>query len=209
MLIPRCKSVYQTLVEHLAGTEELIYALADYPDTVRALWQVMVEKDLEAVRMAVEGEYEFFITWEDSSTQNYSPAQYDEYIGSEIGEWCRILQDAGKRYVQHACGHVSALAERMKRHGVFAIESISPPPTGNLAIRDARHLLGRDMGIIGGIEPTTFYNLSETDLGAYVESVIDDAQGGPFVLANSDSCPPGVTVEKFKRVADIARNYRL
>jgi hypothetical protein len=46
---------------------------------------------------------------------------------------------------------------------------------------------------------------SEAELGPYVETVIADATGGPFVLANSDSCPPGVTVEKFRRVADVAK----
>lgn len=208
MLVPRGKSAYQNLVEHLAGTEELIYALVDFPDTVRSLWQIMVEKNLEAVTLALQSEYEYFITWEDSSTQNYSPTLYDAYIGSEIGKWCRLINANGKRYVQHACGHVAALVERMKDHGVFAIESISSPPTGNLTIKEARGMVGSTMGIIGGIEPTRLLNLTEAELGPYVESVIEDAQGGPFVLANSDSCPPGVTVEKFKLIADIARTYR-
>ena len=209
MLIPRCKSAYQDMVETLVGTEELIYALVDFPDTVRSLWRLMVEKDLAAARMACDSPHDYFLTWEDSSTQNYSPAQYDEFIGSEIGQWCDILASAGKRYIQHACGHVAALTERMRDHGVFAIESISPPPTGNLTIRDARSLVGETMGIIGGIEPTQFLNLSERELRPYVESVIEDGRGGPFVLANSDSCPPGVTVEKFKLVAEVAKTQKL
>ena len=209
MLIPRCKSAYQDLVETLVGTEELIYALMDFPETVRDLWRLMVANDLEAARLACDSPYDHFITWEDSSTQNYSPTQYDEFIGSEIGQWCAVLADVGKWYVQHACGHVAALTERMRDHGVFAIESISPPPTGNLTIRDARALVGDTMGIIGGIEPTQFLNLSERELGPYVECVIEDGQGGPFVLANSDSCPPGVTVEKFKQVAEVAKAYKL
>ena len=208
MLIPRGKSAFQSLVEHYAGTEELVFALADFPGTVEALWRTMVEKDLEAVRLASQSPYTHFITWEDSSTQNYSPTQYDAYIGSEIGEWCRILSARGKHYVQHACGHVAALVSRMRAHGAFAVESISPPPTGNMTIRDARSAIGSGMGIIGGIEPTTFLNLPEVQLDPYVRSVIQDAAGGPFVLANSDSCPPGVTVSKFERVAEIAGSVR-
>ena len=208
MLVPRGKSAYQTLVEHLVGTEELVYALADFPDTVQALWQVMVAKDMEAVRLAMQSPYEFFITWEDSSTQNYSPDQYDQYIGAEIGAWCRELSAHGKHYIQHACGHVSALVGRMQAHGVHAVESISPPPTGNIAIRAARQIVGNRMGIIGGIEPTNFLQLSEKQFGPYVESVIAEGAGGPFVLANSDSCPPGVTVSKFRLAADIARATR-
>lgn len=205
MLIPRGKSAFQSLVEHLAGTEELAYALADFPSTVMDLWRVMVAKDLEAARLAMRSPYTHFLTWEDSSTQNYSPTQYDAYIGSEIGEWCQVLSACGKRYVQHACGHVASLVGRMKAHGVLAVESISPPPTGNMTIRDARTAIGPSMGIIGGIEPTQFLRLSEEDLARYVETVFEEAAGGPFVLANSDSCPPGVTIAKFELVANMAR----
>ena len=208
MLVPRGKSAFQSMVEHLVGTEELAYALADFPGTVEALWRTMVAKDIEAVKIAVQAPYSHFITWEDSSTQNYSPSQYDAYIGSEIGEWCRILSEHGKHYTQHACGHVAALVGRMKAHGVHSVESISPPPTGNITIRDARRAIGSTMGIIGGIEPTQFLRLSEEELKPYVKAVIEEGAGGPFVLANSDSCPPGVTLEKFELVADIARNTK-
>jgi hypothetical protein len=208
MLIPRCKSAYQSLVEHHAGTEELVYAQADFPDAVNTLWQTMVARDIEAARMAAEADYDYFITWEDSSTQNYSPQIYDRYIGTEISQWCDILKTHGKQYVQHACGHVRALIKPMKVSGVMAVESLSPCPTGNLTLAEARAIAGPALGIIGGIEPTQFLRLPMSELGAYVEQVIADGQGGPFVLANSDSCPPGVTVEKFKRVADIARGVK-
>ena len=208
-LIPRCKSAYQDMVEFFVGTEELVYAQMDFPDTVRSLWEQMVVNDLKAVELSLQSDYDHFLTFEDSSTQNYSPTQYDAFIGSEIGQWCEMLAAAGKHYVQHACGHVAALTERMRDHGVFAIESISPPPTGDLTIKDARAMVGDTMGIIGGIEPTQFLNLNGDALRRYTATVIEDAQGGPFVLANSDSCPPGVTVDKFKLVADVARSSKV
>jgi hypothetical protein len=208
MLIPRMKSAYQSLVEYHVGTEELVYAQADFPDAVDTLWQTMVAKDLEAVRLAADADYDYFITWEDSSTQNYSPALYDRYIAAEITQWCALVRAQGKQYIQHACGHVRALLHPMLDAGVMAVESLSPYPTGNLSLAEARALAGPGFGIIGGIEPTQFLRLSLRDLGPYVEEVIADGQGGPFVLANSDSCPPGVTVEKFELVADIARGVR-
>lgn len=209
MLIPRGKSSFQSLIEHYAGAEELQYALADFPETVQALWEVMVAKDLEAARLSLQAPYRYYLTWEDSGTQNYSPRQYDRYIGSEIGQWCDLLGSHGKRYIQHACGHVRDLVLRMKHHGAHAIESISPPPTGNITIGEARAQVGVDFGIIGGIEPTAFLNLSLEELAPYAGRVIQEGLGGPFVLANSDSCPPGVTVEKHALVAEIARNWHL
>jgi len=205
MLCPRGKSAFQMLIEHFAGTLEMNYALMDYPDTVEALWTKMVENDMTAARLAVEAPVEFFLTWEDSGTQNYSPDQYDRYIGSEIRQWCELLESAGKHYIQHACGHLNDLLIPMKESGVFAVESLCTPPTGNIELRDAREKVGSDFGIIGGIEPTLFLNKTEEELPAYVEEVIAEGFGGPFVLANSDSCPPGVTEEKFKLVADTAK----
>jgi len=205
MLIPRGKTAFQSMIEHNVGTEELAYALEDHRDIVEQLWQAMVQGDLAAARLAAESStYTHYLTWEDSSTQNYSPRQYERYIASEIQQWCALLEAQGMHYIQHACGHLRALLSPMKASGVYAVESISPPPTGNIAIREARAIVGSDFGIIGGIEPTQFLNLSLAQLAPYVEQVIADGQGGPFVLANSDSCPPGVTIQKFKLVADLA-----
>lgn len=207
MLIPRRKSAFQSMIEHSIGTVELVYALADYPETVEALWQAMMANDLKAARMSVEAPYQYYITWEDSSTQNYSPKLYTKFIATEIREFCQILGESGKDYIQHACGHIRDLLPHMRNSGIKAVESLSPLPTGNLTLGEARRIVGADFCIIGGIEPIEFLTLSLEDLEAYVEQAIEDASGGPFVLANSDSCPPGVTVDKFRLVSRVVRQY--
>ena len=212
MLLPRAKSAFQDMVEHLAGTEELAYALADFADTVEALWEAMVANDLRAAAIALEAPYVYYLTWEDSGTQNYSPRAYRRYIASEVAQWATLLAGAGKRYIQHACGHLEAILEPMKASGAFGVESLSPPPTGNIALAEARSLVGDDWPIVGGIEPTQFLNLSLDELTPYVEQVLADGTGptgsARYVLANSDSCPPGVTVAKFAAVAEVARRWR-
>ncbi len=203
------KSAFQALIEHYAGTVELVYALMDFSETVETLWQAMVANNIAAVRLAAEADaYDYFLTYEDSGTQNYSPDMYETYIASEIGQWCDILAASGKKYIQHACGHVKELIVPMKNSGVFALESLSPPPTGNISLKDARAAAGSSFGFIGGIEPTELLNRSIEELTPYVEQVIEDGRGGPFVLANADSCPPGVSPEKFRHIAAIAECNR-
>lgn len=210
ILVPRTKTAFQSLVEQEAGTQELAYALADFPETVEALWRQMMENDLRAAQVAAEAEtpYRYFITWEDSGTQNYSPALYTRFIAPEIAGFVqRLAQAGGKRYMQHACGHVRLLLEHMRRTGIFAVESISPPPTGNVDLATARSLLGSDVAIIGGLEPTTLLSTPLDELERYVERVIETLAGGPFVLANSDSCPPGVSIEKLALAATVAARH--
>ncbi len=205
MLAYRGKTAFQAMVEHTCGTEEMVMLLADAPRETEALIEAMAANNLRCAELAAQAPYEFWLTFEDSSTQNYSPKLYERYIEQEIARYCELLGGMGKRYVQHACGHLRRLLPAMKRSGVLAVESLSPPPTGNITLREARAILGTEVGIIGGIEPTAFLNLPDDEFPPYVEQVIEDGSGGPFVLANSDSCPPGVTPERFAVVARIAR----
>lgn len=205
MLVPRGKTAFQSLIEHYVGTEEMAYAVFDYPETVETLIKVMTENNLKAARLAAESGYDYFITWEDSSTTNYSPSQYMSHIEPEIRSYCEILGQSGKSYIQHACGHVKDLLKPMLESGIKAIESVSPMPTGNVTLAEVREALGPNVGIIGGIEPTQLLNLPLEKIEAYVREVIEAGSGGPFVLANSDSCPPGVEVEKFKLISRIVR----
>jgi uroporphyrinogen-III decarboxylase len=91
----------------------------------------------------------------------------------------------------------------MATENVDAIESLSPPPTGNVEIWEAQAALGTRIGLIGGIEPVHFLELDLAGLRAYVEELLERMQPAHYVLANSDSCPPGVTVEKFRLVTQI------
>ena len=104
------KTAFQSLVEHWVGTERLIYDLFDHPEDIRMVLEPMRERNREAVRLSAGlDEYDWFLTFEDSSTQNYSPDMYAAYIAPELNDWAGILADGGKEYVQHACGHLKDL----------------------------------------------------------------------------------------------------
>lgn len=199
------KTSFQSLVEHWVGTEELVYALEDYPETVEECIHAMRRNALDSARISVQSPAEAFIFWEDSSTTNISPSYFEKYAMPEIIEWSKILHREGKLLIHHACGHIRALIPYMAKAGIDIIESISPPPTGNIEIWEAGEMLPDNIGLIGGIEPTVFLNSSLQELEIYVEELLTRMKGKRFVLANSDSCPPGVSLEKFKLVSEIVR----
>ncbi len=207
LISPFGKTPFQALVEHYVGTEQLVYDLMDYPEEVEALLAVMSARAEEAVRISAASPAEAFITWEDSSTTNVSPALFRRYIYPDIKQWAGIVHDAGKLFLHHACGHVKALLPMMAEEGVDVIESLSPPPTGNVEIWEAQAVLGAETGLVGGIEPVMFLTLDMDQLRAYTEDLLRRMDHRHYVLANSDSCPPGVTVEKFRMITDIVRAH--
>lgn len=207
LISPFLKTPFQALVEHFVGTQQLIYDLMDYPEEVEALLAIMSERAMEAVQIAVKSPAEAFITWEDSSTTNVSPKLFARYIAPEMNRWGQTVHAAGKLLIHHACGHLRALLPIMGEEEIDMVESLSPPPTGNVEVWEAQQVLGANVGIIGGIEPTHFLNLSLGEFRVYVENLLDRADLRHYVLANSDSCPPGVSVEKFRLVTEIVQSY--
>jgi uroporphyrinogen-III decarboxylase len=208
LIVPEMKSAFQAMIEFWVGTEELVYALADYPETVESTLALMQDLSQKTVGISIESGAEVFISWEDTSTTNISPSLYTRYIRPEIDGWCDTIHSAGKIYLQHACGHLRALLPAIAESNIDGIESISPPPTGNIELWEAAEFLEPDKVLVGGIEPTKFLQLELEELDAYVRVLLDKMGDSRFVLANSDSCPPGVTQEKFRRVTEIVRMWK-
>ena len=199
------KTSFQALVEHWCGTEALTYALYDFEAAVRECLAVMDERDLETVEIAAKTSAEALLFYEDSSTTNISPAFFERYTAPAVNRWGSCLHRHGKMLIHHACGSLRDLLPLMDSTEIDVIESISPPPTGNIDIAGAYEILSDRIGLIGGIEPTFFLNCSLPELETRVAELLSAAKGRRFVLANSDSCPPGVAYEKFTLVSRLVR----
>lgn len=201
----RSKTSFQALVEHWCGTESLTYCLYDFEDTVRECLAVMDDKDMKTVEIAARTSAEAFLFYEDSSTTNISPAFFEKYTVPVINRWGSYLHNHGKLLIHHACGSIRDLLPLMDCTEIDVIESISPPPTGNVDIGEAYDVLSDRIGLIGGIEPTFFLNCTMPDLENRVRELLSVSRNRRFVLANSDSCPPGVAYKKFTLVSELVR----
>ena len=202
------KTAFQSLVEYWCGTENLVYALADFPETVEECLAVMREKDMETVNMSVKSSADAFMFFEDSSTTNISPSLFSQYTAPEIKEWSDALHSNGRLLIHHACGHLKDIIPQMCEAGIDMIESMSPPPTGNIDITDAAKLMPDRVGIIGGIEPVFFRSCTIEQLEARVLELLEGMRGRRYILANSDSCPPDVEYEKFLLVSETVKKFK-
>lgn len=147
LLVPQMKSSFQALLEFWVGTEELIYAVCDYPEIVEETLEAMKEVNRKSVEVSVGANAPAYLSWEDSSTTNVSPSWYGKYIAPELNDWCDIIHENDSLYIQHACGHLKNLMPIIKETRIDAIESISPPPTGDIEIWDAMNALDRKNSI--------------------------------------------------------------
>ncbi len=209
LICPYMKSSFQSLIEHWVGTEELTYMLADDPEPVLSCLAVMQQRTVDSVRVSVNSDAEGFIFWEDSSTTNITPGWFQKHIAPEISQWASLVHAQGKLLIHHACGHLKDILGMMGDTDIDAIESISPPPTGNVELWEARRVLPEHVCLVGGIEPTVFLHSTEEALTAHVHLLMEKMGKTGWILANSDSCPPGVSMEKFHLVTRLVREHGL
>ncbi len=202
------KTAFQSLVEQWCGTEALVYALCDFPEAVEECLAVMQERDMETVRYSIQSSIDIFNFFEDSSTTNISPALFAKYTAPEINAWGKMIHAEGKLLLHHACGHLKDLLPLIAETDIDILESISPPPTGNVELADCAKVLPEHIAMIGGIEPTFFKDCTMDGLEQCVSGLLDCMKGRRYVLANSDSCPPGVAYEKFLLVSELVRKHR-
>lgn len=208
LICPEMKTSFQSLLEKWVGTENLVYALIDFPEIVQETLDAMRRVSREAVEIAVQSSSPFFLSWEDTSTTNISPAYYEKYILPEINEWCGILHAHGKGYIQHACGHLHDLLPAMASSAIDGLGSLSPAPTGNVMLEDVADRFPKHISIIGGIEPVDLLESPIEVILNHAGHAMDVMQNRGYILSNSDSCPPGVTVEKLEALAKLVRNSR-
>lgn len=201
LVSPFTKTAFQSMIEYWVGTEELSYFEADYPEAVADTLAVMHRSSAEAARLSAASPAAAFISWEDTSTTNISPSWYERYILPEINQWCDTLHASDKLYVQHACGHLRYLVPYIAASNIDAIESVSEPPTGNISIKEFSEQLPERIAIIGGLEPTFFINSTTEELEARVDMLCNHFKGKRFILANADSCPPMVDIDKFSLIS--------
>ena len=202
------KSSFQGLLENWIGTENLIYFCMDYPDEINELLRVMRGLNLKTVEYTASSDAPACLSWEDSSTTNVSPAIYSEYILPEISQWCNLLGQVKKPYVQHACGHIKDLLPLFAQQGNACVESVGTPPTNNITIAEANSVLPKTVSIIGGIEPTQLLNDPINKLLEYVDELLYITKDRGFILSNSDSCPPGVEYEKFTALSQFVKSHK-
>lgn len=206
MLGAENKTCFQSMVERWMGTESLVYLLMDYPDEVEECLAVMQRVSMEAVKNAAGASVPGFIPFEDTSSTNINPDMFRRYILPELNAWADVIRENRQVLVHHACGHLRALLPFMAESRVDFVESISPPPTGNISVAEARAMLPRRIGVIGGIEPTFLRSCSREELSACVAELLEVTAGTGFIIGNSDSCPPDVPVDTLRAIGELVRH---
>jgi len=202
------RSPYQALSIEWMGTENLVYALADFPEKVERL--------MEAMDSSYDRLYEEIISYGKVKIINFgenidgnivSPLYFEKYCIPFYEKRSSQLRKAGIYTHIHIDGSFKVLLKYLKDLPFDGLEALTPIPQGDVTLEEMWKSAG-DKILLDGIPAIFFlpdYPLDE--FKAFVEKLVDLFHPR-LVLGASDEVPPPADIERVRMVARYCRDFR-
>ena len=199
------ESGLMTFVEWYAGVEEAHYLLADYPDEVEELFDVMHQNFLKRFEVSIEhSPADTLHLLENTSTTLISPGQYEEYCYPQIVQYGNMAHQGGQKLMLHMCGHLKAILPLLGNLPADAFEAFTTPTIGNATLAEGRAACP-DKCLVGGTNALVWLESAE-DIIKYIEEGLESLphHRGIFMSSGGEmprDCAPE-TIQKVKAWLD-------
>ncbi len=196
----------QEMLQHLAGVENTVYLLADYPDEMEEVFAVMHERNKRTYQLLANYPGHVVFDYEDTSTTVMSRSMYVNYTMPCVDDYADIMHRSGKLFIAHMCGKLSGFVHEIGKGRMDGIDSVCPPTTGDLCSWDARQAWGEKRVVIGGIEPPALARMNVAECLEYVAEIIERLPfAAGFILSSGDAVPYGTPMENLMAIAAYIR----
>jgi hypothetical protein len=140
----------------LYGLDRWAYAQRDHPDHFARLLEAVERREERRLKLVAQSPAEFVaFGWLGGL---WSASAFEQYELPFYQKWVPYLQAHGKVCALHAdATNLKAYASLIARTGVDVVEAFTPPPVGDLSLKEARRAWGERVIIWVNIPETVFY----------------------------------------------------
>ena len=172
MFMPRMN--VQSLYIERMGTQNGIYAIYDWPDTVEAYFRALEASHDRLIEVINRSPVDIINFGENIHAGTLSPELFLKYHLPACQRRAEKLHAAGKFVHAHWDGDVKPLLPYVQETGLDGIEAITPEPQGDVTLEEVRAALGDERVLLDGI-PAIYFDetFSEETLVACTRRIID------------------------------------
>jgi hypothetical protein len=168
------------------GMESWAYAQVDHPDRFSRLLEALGRRQERLYEVLVDAPGEFMSFG--SLNGFYGPRQYEHYVVPFYEKYVPLLQAKGKIVAMHAhASNLTGFKDLIARLGVDVVEAFTPPPIGDLSLREARKAWGEDTVIWVNFPETIFWSGREATEQYAIDLLREDAPGGALVFGFTET----------------------
>jgi hypothetical protein len=182
------RTPFQKIQIDYAGLERFSYDIADRLPELLDLIDIMNDLKLEEFRAALRTPARQIKLWENLSIETMGPRTYRRYLVPIYEQIFAILAGTGRKLQVHYDGKLAVIADQIRRLPFDGLDSVTPPPEGDLTTAQARALWP---DVFLWLHPTlTWYSLPIPQLVANVRQMAAAAGPTRYCLMISEEIPP-------------------
>ncbi len=206
MWMPR--TTLLSLLYNTMGTEEGIFALYDYPETVEKYFTALNENHDRLIDVVLSSPVEIVNFGDNIHSSVVTPQLFRQYVMPAYLHRNQRLHSAGKFTTSHWDGNVRQLLPFARSCGLDGIEAVTPLPQGDVTLSEVKEAFGDSLFLMDGLAALLFdpslYPLE--DLTAQTRECID-LFAGQLILGVSDEIPSRGDLERVEAVTRIVDDY--
>ncbi len=186
-------SPFTQLLELIEHSNAMI-ALMDDPGKCEACLEALAEGAIALGRGEAEhGVDAILISSAFAGAGFISPGHYRRFVlpyERKVIEGIRSFRDIP--VYTHTCGRIGDRLELIRETGTDGIDTLDPPPLGNVELGDAKKRIGRKLFIKGNIDPVNVVlKGTRSEVEAAARQCLETAAvGGGYILSTACSVPP-------------------
>ncbi|MEM2761250.1 MAG: uroporphyrinogen decarboxylase family protein [Candidatus Bathyarchaeia archaeon] len=184
------RSPIQELQIELMGYEMFAVALYRYPKEFERLLRALEKRADERYKIIAESPAEVVNGMDNINSVIVSPKLYEKYVMPFYSKQHRLLRKHDKILEDHMDGKLKALKDLVAKTDLDAVEAFTPPPMGDLPLKEAREAW--DGKIVSLNIPESIFLESPSRVKEYVLSLLREAAPGDrFMLSITEDIPAG------------------
>ena len=132
------RSPIQTILVDYVGLENFAVHLFDLEDEMQALYDALLKNFRRRIEIAAGGPGRFVSVLENFTAETMGPKRFEQFHLPVYDELFGLLHEADKVVGTHYDGRLASCAAVIARSPIDLIESLTPPPEGDLTLAEAR-----------------------------------------------------------------------
>jgi hypothetical protein len=137
-----------------------------------------------------------------------SRKMYAEFVLPYEQRVAQAVRQAGGVVYTHTCGQIGDRLDLMEETGTMGIDTLDPPPLGNVDLAKAKEQLGRRLFIKGNMNSVELLNYETRDevVEHAAERIEIGKPGGGYILSTACSVAPKVEPWKLELLVPLAED---
>jgi uroporphyrinogen-III decarboxylase len=204
-------SPFSQLLE-LLDFEQALFALIDDPAKVLACLLALAEGTTELMRIqAAAGVDAVLISSAFAGSGFISRDHYRQFV---LPAEQRVIASFRAEYPDvpvytHTCGAIGDRLELLENTGTLGIDTLDPPPLGNVELADAKQRVGARLFLKGNMDPVNTLLLGSPDTvrADALRRLAVASPGSGYILSSACSVPPATPPENIMVLRETADEF--